>query len=59
MIIKPVSQHQILSIHDDQPVLSIEERRGIWLKKENVSRKAATLLTGRASDSCRYTNHTM
>lgn len=33
MIIKPVLEHQQLSIHDDKPVLSIEERHGIRLKK--------------------------
>lgn len=46
MIIKPVSQHQILSIHDDQPVLSIEERRGIWLKKRKRLQESNDITDG-------------
>ncbi|MBJ3591406.1 hypothetical protein JGC56_09655 [Salmonella enterica subsp. enterica serovar Saintpaul] len=46
MIIKPVSQHQILSIHDDQPVLSIEERHGIWLKKRKRLQESNDITDG-------------
>lgn len=46
MIIKPVYQYQILSIHDDQPVLSIEERHGIWLKKRKRLQESNDIADG-------------
>lgn len=46
MIIKPVSENQILSIEDDKPVLSIVDRHGSWLKKRKRSQESTDVSDG-------------